>query len=391
MTKADRVALACAAALGVVCLAGRATGQELSAEAKDKAATEARAKRNALAFEDNATTIVFYDRAGKRTGGLGERALYGETVVSPDGSRVAVVKNDLPSETADLFIVDIATGTSTRLTTSARTEFVMAPVWSPDSSRIAYVTIRKGQEAIYVRPANGQGSEELLYKNPGAFMNLSDWSLDGRLLTFAVSDLSGGTLFTLPLDGGADRKPTEVFKTDLRVFGPKFSPDGRFLSYIQIDKANRGEVFVRPVDPKTAGGPWQISDGSFSPAFGLGAMLAKGSRLDFIGGDFAMPQPAVKQSMYCQIGIPANRRREMAIGRERQCIMFLGQGTVHSLFEAAQQCVMNGWGVRFAGRFLQHLLQSMAINGPIDLVAQNAGKFGKCFELCRLRRRMDAA
>jgi Tol biopolymer transport system component len=268
MKKADRVALVCAAAfLGVVCLARPATGQELSAEAKDKAAAEARAKRNALAFEDNATTIVFYDRAGKRTGGLSERALYAETVVSPDGSRLAVVKNDLPSETADLFIIDIATGKSTQLTTSARTEFVMAPVWSPDSSRIAYVTIRKGQEAIYVRPANGQGSEELLYKNPGAFMNLSDWSMDGRFLTFAVSDLSGGTLFTLPLDGSADRKPTEVFKTDLRVFFPKFSPDRRFLSYIQVDKSNRGDVFVRPVDPKAAGGPWQISDGSFSPAF----------------------------------------------------------------------------------------------------------------------------
>jgi len=268
MKKAERVALSCAAALlGVVCLASRATGQELSAEAKEKATAEARAKRNALAFENNATTIVFFDRAGKRTGGIAERAMYGETVVSPDGSRVAVVKNDLPSETADLFIVDIATGTSTRLTTSARTEFVMAPVWSPDSSRIAYVTIRKGQEAIYVRPANGQGSEELLYKNPGAFMNLSDWSLDGKYLTYAISDMKGGALFTLPLDGGADRTPTEVFKTDLRVFGPKFSPDGRFLSYIQLDKANQAEVFVRPVDPKVPGEPWQVSNGTFSPAF----------------------------------------------------------------------------------------------------------------------------
>ena len=268
MTKANRVALVCAATLlGVFCLAGRATGQELSAEAKDKAAAEARAKRNALAFENNATTMVFFDRAGKRTGSLGERALYNETIVSPDGSRVAVVKNDLPNETADLFIIDVATSAITRLTTSARTEFVMAPVWSPDSSRIAYVTMRKGQEAIYVRPANGQGSEEVLYKNPGAFMNLSDWSLDGRFLTFAVSDLTGGALFTLPLEGGADRKPTEVFKTDVRVFGPKFSPDGRFLSYIQLDKANRAEVFVRPVDPKTVGGPWQVSDGTFSPAF----------------------------------------------------------------------------------------------------------------------------
>jgi Tol biopolymer transport system component len=267
MNKVDRVALVLVAAWLGVCLPVNATAQELSAEAKDKAAAEARAKRNALQFENNATTIVFYDRTGKRTGGVSERALYNDTVVSPDGSRVAVIKNDLPTETADLYIVDIATGTSKRITTSARTEFVMAPVWSPDSSRIAYVTIRKGQEAIYVRAANGEGSEEVLYKNPGAFMNLSDWSSDGKFLTYAISDLSGGTLFTLPLDGGADRKPTEVFKTDLRVFGPKFSPDGRFLSYIQLDKSNQAEVFVRPVDPKAAGGPWQISAGTFSQAF----------------------------------------------------------------------------------------------------------------------------
>jgi len=268
MRTANRVAVVFAAvALGFVCLPGRVAGQELSAEAKDKALAEARAKRNALQFENNATTIVFYDRSGKRIGTLGERALYGEIVMSPDRSRVAVVKNDLTNESADLFVFDIASGASTRLTTSVRTEFVMAPVWSPDGNRIAYVTILKGQEGIYVRPSTGKGSEELLYKHAGAFMNLSDWSSDGRFLTFAISDMAGGTLYTLPLEGGADRKATEIFKTDLRVFGPKFSPDGRFLSYAMIDKANRGEVYVRPVDPNAAGGPWQVSEGSFSPAF----------------------------------------------------------------------------------------------------------------------------
>src|SRR5436309_6622728 len=180
MNNANRLATAFAAAsLCFAALAARASAQELSAEAKTKAAEEARAKRNALAFENNATTMVFYDRSGKRTGSLGERALYGETVLSPDRSRVAVVTADLANESADLFVLDIATGAKTRLTTSPRTEFVMAPVWSPDGSRIAYVTIRKGQEGIYVRAANGQGSEELLFKNPGAFMNLADWSADG--------------------------------------------------------------------------------------------------------------------------------------------------------------------------------------------------------------------
>jgi Tol biopolymer transport system component len=266
--KKARIATVLAAAL--VCCARlpvRVSAQELSAEAKDKATAEARAKRNALQFENNARTIVFYDRAGKRTGTLGERALYDETVMSPDGSRVAVVKEDLANESADIFVVDAATGASTRLTTSARTEFVMGPVWSPDGSRIAYVTILKGQEGIYVRPSNGQGSPELLYSNPGAFLNLSDWSSDGKYLAYAFSDLSGGTLYTLPLGGGADRKPTQIAHSDLRLFAPKFSPDGRFLSYIVIDKENRPEVFVRSIDPAATGGPWQISEGASSEAY----------------------------------------------------------------------------------------------------------------------------
>ena len=82
-----------------------------------------------------------------------------------------------------------------------------------------------------VGTANGQGAEELVYRNPGAFLNLSDWSSDGKTLTFAFSDMKGGTLYTLPLDGGPDRKATELFKTEMQVFGPSFSPDGRQLYY----------------------------------------------------------------------------------------------------------------------------------------------------------------
>jgi Tol biopolymer transport system component len=269
MKNVVRTAIAVAAvSLCCVHFPVRAAAQELSAEAKDKEAAAARAKRNALQFENNARTIVFYDRAGQRTGGtLGERALYGETIMSPDRSRVAVVKNDLTNESADLFILDIATGASTRLTTSARTEFVMAPVWSPDGSRIAYVTILKGQEGIYVRPSNGQGTPELLFKNPGAFLNLSDWSADGKYLAYAFSDMAGGTLYTLPLDGTGERKPTQIAHSDLRMFAPKFSPDGRFLSYIVIDKENRPEVFVRSVDPAATAAPWQISEGAASEAY----------------------------------------------------------------------------------------------------------------------------
>ena len=268
MSNINRKAIACAVVAMCLALPIRASGQELSKEATDKAAAEARAKRNAQTFELNASTIVFYDRSGKRIGGpLGERAMYQGAVISPDGSRVAVVKADLPNESADVYVLDIATGASTRLTTSARTEFTLSPIWSPDGSKIAYVSMRKGQEGIYMRPANGQGAEELVFRNPGAFMNLSDWSSDGKTLTFAFSDMKGGTLYTLPLDGGPDRKATEIFKTELQVFGPRFSPDGRFLAYTVVNKANQGEIFVRPADPAASGGPWQISEGAIGMPF----------------------------------------------------------------------------------------------------------------------------
>ncbi|MGA2345482.1 MAG: hypothetical protein ABSF93_05715 [Candidatus Sulfotelmatobacter sp.] len=247
--------------------AGQVVGQGLSAEAKSKDVAEARAKRNAQTFQNTASVLTLLDRYGKQTGKVGERALYDSAVLSPDGKRVAAIEQDLENESFDLFVLDVATGAATRLTTSARTEFVFAPVWSPDSSRLAYVTMRGGKERVYARAANGQGPEELVYNNPGAFMDLTDWSLDGQFLTFSISDIKGGDLYVLKVGGDPDRKPIEVCHSDLRIFDSHFSPDGRYLSYIVLDKTDKGEVFVRPSDPTLNAGPWQISDGSFSPGF----------------------------------------------------------------------------------------------------------------------------
>ena len=285
MNKIHRKAIALAiAALGLA-LPIRSTAQELSKEATDKAASEARAKRNAQTFENNASTIIFYDRKGQRSGGpLGERAMYQGAVISPDGSRVAVVRGDLDNESADVFVLDIKSGGTTRITTSARTEFVQAPIWSPDGSKVAYVAMRKGQEGIYMRPASGQGAEELVWKNPGAFIFLSDWSADGKTLTFTFSDMKGGTLYTLPLEGAPDRKATEIAKTELQMFGSRFSPDGRFLAYAVVDKTNRGEIFVRSVDPAASGVPLQISDG----AIGIPSWRRDGKEIYYLARDRAV-------------------------------------------------------------------------------------------------------
>src|SRR6516162_10832765 len=200
---------------------------------KDKAF---KAKQNAKAFENNATVMTFYDRTGKQVGeAFGERALYGPLALSPDRTRVALVKNDLDNESADLYVLEIASGKNTRLTTSKKTEFVQSPIWSPDGKQLAYVQIRDGVEGVYRRPADGSGAEELLFKNPSAFLDLSDWSLDGRYMSFSKSDLSGGTLYVLPLEGSEARAPREVFHSEMILQAPRFSPDGRYLSYVQVN------------------------------------------------------------------------------------------------------------------------------------------------------------
>ena len=243
------------ALIALLLAATHGLGQE-NDQAKSKAV---KAKQNAKYFEKNATVITLYDREGKKLGTVSERAIYGDTVLSPDRTRVAAVKFDQEAENADLWILDIASGKGTRITTSARGEGVNSPVWSPDGRQVVYVTIRGGSEGLYRRSSNGEGAEELLYKNSGAFMVVSDWSSDGRFLAFVKSGLSGGALYVLPVSG--DREPIEIFRSESRMFAPRFSPDARFLSYV-LFRDGRNEVWVRPVNSETAAGPWQVSEDS---------------------------------------------------------------------------------------------------------------------------------
>jgi Tol biopolymer transport system component len=178
---------------------------------------------------------------------------------------LAVGKSDLENDTWDLWVLDVATGGSTRITSSQKREGAWWPVWSPDGSQVAYVALRGGYWGLYRKASNGEATEELLYQHPGGVMNLRDWSLDGRFLSFASSDLSGGTLYALPLAGNGERKPIEVFRSESRVRGSRLSPDSRFLSY-SSDQSGKDEVYVRPFDPSAgarataAAGPWQVSD-----------------------------------------------------------------------------------------------------------------------------------
>jgi eukaryotic-like serine/threonine-protein kinase len=223
-----------------------------------------RAKVIAQIFQVNARQLTLFDREGKEVGQIGARDMYNQPVLSPDGKRVAVAKADLDKETGDVWVLDAATGTGIQLTSSAKREGANSPVWSPDGSQVAYVALREGYFGIYRKASNGQGAEELLYRN-NAPMTLTDWSMDGRYLSYFSTDLSGGALFALTLDATGERKPIEIFRSQSQLTGPRLSPDSRYVVYVS-NESGRNEVYVRPFDPAAgaqatpAAGPWQISD-----------------------------------------------------------------------------------------------------------------------------------
>lgn len=154
--------------------------------------TGARAIRIAERFQAEARVMHVLDRQGRVLRAVGDRAVYGNVSVSHDGTRIAVIRVDLEAETHDLWVLDLTSGSTTRLTVSTKDaeQRTQLPVWSPDGRKVAYVGLRGGFWGLYRIASDGTGEEELLYRHPGADLQLTDWSLDGRYLIFANSDLA---------------------------------------------------------------------------------------------------------------------------------------------------------------------------------------------------------
>jgi eukaryotic-like serine/threonine-protein kinase len=179
--------------------------------------------------------FVWFDRAGKQIGILGDPARYVSGVhLSPDGSQASVVVTDSP-ETANVWLFDVARGVRTPLTVSG---FVSASIWSPDGSRVAFAS----HVDLYQRLSTGEGPEELLLATDIRKMPES-WSPDGRFLIYATTESTNRDLWVLPLFG--DRKPYRFIESPFIELAGQFSPDGHWLAY-NSNESGESEVYVVP-------------------------------------------------------------------------------------------------------------------------------------------------
>lgn len=204
------------------------------------------------------------------------RQLNNDHGISPDGRMLAISHNNReysPRENSMIYVAPLTGGTPRLVTPKAPSYW---HGWSPDGRLLAYTAKRDGDYNIFTIPVEG-GAERQLTTAPG-LDDGPDYSPDGRFIYFNSVRSGRMQIWRMNADGSAQ---TQLTNDELNNWFPHPSPDGRkivFLSYLEpIDPATHPankSVALRLLDPRTGrvreltrlfGGQGTINVPSWSP------------------------------------------------------------------------------------------------------------------------------
>jgi tricorn protease len=198
-----------------------------------------------------------------------------DVTLSPGGERTLIVAR------GDIFSAPAEHGATRNLTDSSDAHDKWAR-WSPDGSKIAFVSDRDGEEQLYLLDPKTGGTPEKLTDSFRAMLYRPAWSPDGQRI--ALSDKSG-KLYVLTV---ADKSLVEVAdEAQGFLLDYTWSPHGGHLAFTLNEPSGFASVWI-----------WSVADGSlhkvtserfgeFSPAWD-----PQGNYLFFLASHQFQPQLA---------------------------------------------------------------------------------------------------
>jgi Tol biopolymer transport system component len=217
--------------------------------------------------------LTWMDLDGKVVGTVGEPAPNMGLALSPDGHR-ALTSVPEPNGFRSIWMYDLTRGVASRF--PADGPFAASPVWSPDGTQVVY---GDGDGNLFSKASDGLSRARALIRVESANQIATSWSPDGSAIAFAHQDTkTGWDIWILPLSG--DRKPYPLMVTSANEQSGRFSPDGKWLSYVS-DESGRQELYVVPFPGP--GEKRQVTSGGVDDAFWLGTSgelaYARGGKL----------------------------------------------------------------------------------------------------------------
>ena len=293
--------------------------------------------------------LVWHDRTGKQTSVVASADIFFGLCLSPDGKRIAASYADNTTGNIDTWLYDIDRPLWTRFTFHDAPD--RYPIWAPDGRTIVFTSSRNKRYDLFMRAANGEASEELLFQSTQNKFP-SDWSRDGRFLAFHSLDGSNIDIWILPMSPvtKGERKPFVFLKTEFNEGRATFSPDGRWIAY-QSDESGRSEIYIRPFPGP--GGKWQVSAaGGTRPRW-----RGDGKELFFVSADLKIMSAEVRPGA-SSVDI-VSVKPLFAIGTS-----LLGGADVYDVTSDGQ-------------RFLVETPQGDENSAPLTLVVNWLGEIGK--------------
>lgn len=145
---------------------------------------------------------------------------------SPDGTKLAYVSFE--KKKPIIFVQSLLSGQRMILANFKGNN--SAPAWSPDGKKLAVVLTYSANSQIYVINADGTGLQQVSFSS--GIDTEPEWSPDGSAIYFTSNRGGGPQIYRMSASGGEAKRIT--FEGSYNV-SPHISPDGKLLTYVKQD------------------------------------------------------------------------------------------------------------------------------------------------------------